>query len=118
MKKEQIDWQAYRKGLVSSLSNERLWSLGCNSEENFHLENIADLEDEIEAIDRGDFDMILEKHEEFPELFDDSCFLIRTFPLLSVIILVKTNKHQKRNGRIGKHQRKHATSERFGKAHG
>lgn len=71
MKKEQIDWQAYRKGLVSSLSNERLWSLGCNSEENFHLENIAGLEEEIAVIDRGDFDMILEKHEEFLELFDD-----------------------------------------------
>lgn len=71
MKKEQLDWQAYRKGLVSSLSNERLWSLGCNSEENFHLENITGLEEEIAAIDRGDFDMILEKHEEFLELFDD-----------------------------------------------
>ncbi|KAA3694442.1 hypothetical protein [Bacteroides salyersiae] len=80
MKKEQIDWQAYRKGLVSSLSNERLWSLGCNSEENFHLENIADLEDEIEAIDRGDFDMILEKHEEFPELFDDCLLSDSDFP--------------------------------------
>lgn len=80
MKKEQIDWQAYRKELLSSLSNERLWSLGCPSGENFHLENIADLEDEIAAIDRGDFDMILEKHEEFPELFDDCLLSDSDFP--------------------------------------
>lgn len=69
MKKEQIDWQAYRKELVGTLANERLYALG--SVDNTHLVNMADFEDEIEAIDSEDFDMILEKYEEFPDIFKD-----------------------------------------------
>ncbi|RHH14422.1 hypothetical protein DW228_06370 [Bacteroides fragilis] len=80
MRKEQIDWQAYRKDLVGSLSNERLCALGSAPLDNTHLMNMADLEDEIEAIDSEDFDMILEKYEEFPDIFKDFLLPDSSFP--------------------------------------
>lgn len=81
MRKEQIDWKAYRKDLVGSLSNERLWALGAAPYDNTHLMNMADLEDEIEAIDSEDFDMILEKYEEFPDIFNDFLLPDSDFPV-------------------------------------
>ena len=80
MKKEQIDWKAYRKDLVGSLSNERLCALGAAPLDNTHLMNMADLEDEIEAIDSEDFNMILEKYEEFPDIFKDFLLPNSDFP--------------------------------------
>lgn len=72
MREEQVNWRKFRRDLIASLSNERLWSLECTmDEDNPHLVNIEDLEEEIAAIDHSDFDMILEKHQEFPEFFDD-----------------------------------------------
>ena len=51
---DMVDWNAYRRGVEGSISNERLW---CTE---FSRENIANLEDELDMID----------NEEFEELFN------------------------------------------------
>lgn len=71
MKKEQINWQEYRKDLLASLSNERLWALGYNGSNNPHLQNIEDIEEELHAIDISDYDTVINKHSDTPEFFND-----------------------------------------------
>lgn len=72
MDKNQINWEEYRKNLVSSLSNERLWALGCNDfSYNPHISNIAELETEIKHIDEEDYDTIISMHKDTSEYFND-----------------------------------------------
>lgn len=71
MEKEQIDWKQYREELLSSLSNERIWAMGCNEVHNYHLQNIAEMEEELVAINNSQYDLILSKHSDTPEYFDD-----------------------------------------------
>lgn len=71
MKKEQIDWQAYREDLAASLSNERLWANGYTGAHNPHIANMAHYETEIKQIDAGEYDEIISLHSEDPEYFDD-----------------------------------------------
>lgn len=71
MKKEQINWQEYRKDLLASLSNERLWALGHTGSNNPHLKNIEDKEEELHAIDISDYDAVINKHSDTPEFFND-----------------------------------------------
>lgn len=71
MKKEQINWQEYRKDLLASLSNERLWALGYNGSNNPHLQNTEDIEEELHAIDISDYDAVINKHSDTPEFFND-----------------------------------------------
>lgn len=70
-KKEQINWQEYRDELVASLSNERLWALGYDGNNNPHLQNIEDMEEELRAIDLSDYDAVIERHSDTPEFFND-----------------------------------------------
>lgn len=71
MKKEQIDWQAYRKDLVATLSNERLWANGYTGGHNPHIANIVNYEAEIKQIDAGEYDEIISAHSDVLEYFND-----------------------------------------------
>ena len=71
MEKEQIDWKQYHEELLSSLSNERIWSMGCNGDHNYHLQNIAEIEEDLVAINNSQYDLILSKHSDTPEYFED-----------------------------------------------
>ena len=63
---EMIDWNAYRESIENAIKNESLWALGGSD---FAEENIADLEEEIEAIDDEDYDFILDKYDD--DIFQD-----------------------------------------------
>lgn len=70
-KKEQINWQEYRNELIASLSNERLWALGYIGTDNPHLQNIKDIEEELHDIDLSDYDSIIEKYSDSPDILND-----------------------------------------------
>ena len=57
---EMINWDAYRKSVEGTIANEEMWALGGSD---FANDNIADLEEELEAIDNEDYDFILEKYD-------------------------------------------------------
>ena len=78
MEKEKIDWKEYHKDLLGSLSNERLWSKAVVDGFNPHLENIYSLENEIENIEQGNYDEIINLHTDTPDYFDD--FLLQSPP--------------------------------------
>jgi hypothetical protein len=63
---EMIDWNAYRESIENAIKNESLWALGGSD---FAEDNIADLEEEIEAIDDEDYDFILDKYDD--DIFQD-----------------------------------------------
>lgn len=71
MEKEKIDWQKYRKDLIGSLSNERIWALGHTGGYNPHLDNISRYEIELEFLDEEDYDTILEMYSDTPDYFND-----------------------------------------------
>ena len=68
---EKIDWKEYYQNLITSLSNERIWSLGCTDNYNPHLQNIEDLEGELKAIVCADYEEVINKHIDNPEYFED-----------------------------------------------
>lgn len=70
MDKIQINWQEYRKYLISSLSKERIWAIGYTGY-NPHMANIAELKAEIKSIDEGDYDTVFNMHINTPEYFDN-----------------------------------------------
>ena len=57
---EMIDWDAYRKSVEGTIANENMWALGGSD---FADDNIAELEEELEAIDDEDYDFILDKYD-------------------------------------------------------
>lgn len=57
---EMIDWDAYRISVEGEIANEELWALGGSD---FAEDNIAELEEELECIDNGDYDTILDKYD-------------------------------------------------------
>lgn len=57
---EMIDWDAYRKSVEGTIANENMWALGGSD---FADDNIAELKEELEAIDDEDYDFILEKYD-------------------------------------------------------
>ena len=61
-----IDWNAYRESIENAIKNESLWALGGSD---FAEDNIADLEEELEAIDDEDYDFILDKYDD--DIFQD-----------------------------------------------
>lgn len=64
---DMIDWKAYREYLQLSISNERLWAMGCDSQgepSNCHVENIERMEDELKAIGNLDYQEIIEAHDD------------------------------------------------------
>jgi hypothetical protein len=52
-----VDWNAYRRSVEQSISNERLW---CTE---FSRENIANLEDELDMIDNEEFEELFDKYD-------------------------------------------------------
>lgn len=78
MEKEKIDWKEYHKNLLGSLSNERLRSKAVVDGFNPHLENISSLKNEIENIEQGNYDEIINLHTDTPDYFDD--FLLQSPP--------------------------------------
>lgn len=68
--KNDVDWQALRKDLVSSFNNEKLWSLASSHEEEIriHENNMRDIAEDIVYIDAGYYDEVIARHE--PEWFN------------------------------------------------
>ena len=57
---EKIDWQAFKENLVAERKNEKLWALGSvGADEEVHWKNHERLTDEIKAIDKGQYDLLL-----------------------------------------------------------
>ena len=54
---DMVDWDAYRRSVEGSISNERLW---CTE---FSRENIANLEDELDMIDNEEFEELFNKYD-------------------------------------------------------
>jgi antitoxin component of MazEF toxin-antitoxin module len=55
---DMVDWNAYRRSVEASISNERLW---CTE---FSRENIANLEDELVMIDNEEFEELFSKYDD------------------------------------------------------
>ena len=58
---DMIDWDQYKESFKANISNEELWMLGGSD---FAEDNIAELEEELEMIEAGDFDELLEKYDD------------------------------------------------------
>lgn len=56
------DWENYKNMLLESIRNESLWMIGSADEEQelLHVDNIKKLDEEIEAIDEGDYERVFE----------------------------------------------------------
>jgi len=67
--KNKIDWEAYRNNLLASIKNEKIWELGCFDDYNPHTGNIENLEEELEMLENGDYNAIINNHEK--EYFND-----------------------------------------------
>ena len=65
MNANNIDWMEYRKSLVDDYKNEKIWAMASADEDvaNIHLDNMECIEREIELIDEGLIEKILEMHE-------------------------------------------------------
>lgn len=71
LRKEQVNWKKYRENLLASLSNERLWAMGCDDVYNCHFQNVAELEEELESVDNACYELVLSKYGDAPEHFED-----------------------------------------------
>lgn len=56
------DWENYKSMLLETIRNESLWMIGSADEEQelLHVDNIKKLDEEIEAIDEGDYERVFE----------------------------------------------------------
>lgn len=56
------DWENYKNMLLETIRNESLWMIGSADEEQelLHADNIKKLNEEIEAIDEGDYERVFE----------------------------------------------------------
>ena len=65
MNENDIDWMKYRKSLVDDYKNEKIWAMVSADEdvENIHLDNMKCIEREIELIDEGLIEKVIEMHE-------------------------------------------------------
>lgn len=59
------DWYYYRDVLFESIRVESLWMMGSADEEQeqIHADNIKRLNEEMEAIDEGDYEKVFELNE-------------------------------------------------------
>ena len=53
-----VDWELYRESVEASISNEKLWAT------EFSRGNIADLEYELELIDKEDYEELFDMYDE------------------------------------------------------
>ena len=67
--KERIDWEAYKADVKVAVKNEELWSLGCTDNYNPHEENIENLNQELEWLEEGNYDAILDRYNHDESLF-------------------------------------------------
>ena len=65
MNANEIDWMKYRKSLVDDYKNEQIWEMASADEDvaSIHLDNMRCIEREIELIDEGLVEKILEMHD-------------------------------------------------------
>ena len=61
---QSIDWKAYKQDLMFSIKNEEIWAMGAlsDSEADMHIDNIHALEEELDAVERGNYEAVLSMH--------------------------------------------------------
>lgn len=68
--KENINWIEYKKELQTAISNEQLWAKCKDKNTQYlHQGNVADLSLELQELDNGNYDFVLEKYDYDPEIF-------------------------------------------------
>ena len=68
MKQELIDninWTAYRMEVEQAINNERLWMMGAGTDCELHEQNIEKLREELENILEGNYQMVIDKLEQY-----------------------------------------------------
>lgn len=68
MKQELIDninWTAYRMEVEQAINNERLWMMGAGTDCELHEQNIEELREELENILEGNYQMVIDKLEQY-----------------------------------------------------
>lgn len=58
---DMINWDLYKESVEQSIANEELWLLGGSD---FAEDNIESLKEELELIEAGDFDELLEMYDD------------------------------------------------------
>lgn len=58
---DMIDWDQYKESVEQSIANEELWLLGGSD---YAEDNIESLKEELELIEAGDFDELLEMYDD------------------------------------------------------
>ncbi len=79
MKKELIDWMAYKEFLLDDLLNEKFWALGSQDEE-IHLQNIRSIQESLKLLEDQEFDALVNKYKEIDDYWDDFCLDIPVCP--------------------------------------
>lgn len=64
-----IDWTQYQSMLEQSLTNEKIWELGCMDGYNPHTDNIAQIEEELNLLSAGEYEAVVRMHD--AEYFQD-----------------------------------------------
>lgn len=69
--KNHINWEEYKKDLIAAIDNERLWMKGSldEDEENMHRDNYEKLKKELDLINHGNYDAVLEQYPN-PKVFN------------------------------------------------
>ena len=69
---ERINWDSYKKFLISSIQNEKLWEfMSFDDEQNVHTLNIRNMEKELSFIYKKEYLMILDLHKDSEDYFND-----------------------------------------------
>lgn len=58
---DMVDWNAYRRSVEGTISNERLWGLGGSP---YAEENIEMLQEELYLIENEDYDELFAKYDD------------------------------------------------------
>lgn len=57
---DMVDWNAYRRSVEQSISNETIWGLGGSE---FAEENIEELQEELYLIENEEFEELFDKYD-------------------------------------------------------
>ena len=57
---DMVDWNAYKRSVEESISNETIWGMGGSE---FADENIENLEDDLDLIENEDYDELFSKYD-------------------------------------------------------
>jgi hypothetical protein len=58
---DMVDWNAYRRSVEQSISNETIWGLGGSE---FAEQNIEELQEELYLIENEDYDELFAKYDD------------------------------------------------------